>query len=433
MAKKTTTDHFVWIALFAIILAGCNNTITSPSPTASPTRLLESPTSLTTSTIPIAPTPTSTATPPHGEVEYHCINIGDDPTTLNALTGKIVLNGELIPHSEGKWLSNPSLLVDLQTGEQITLAPEDSPSMFVISPNGRYLAYDTKYGNDYTYMRINIVDSTNTPVGKFVEKSASFEWLNDEILFVHGQVRNNLIALYPFENKRIIIPPFETEKERKFPYDFQMLYDWGFYGSNKIIYNSTLTRAIYAARDGVIFHDLTTNQDIYTLKTGGDWGVSPKWSPDGTKLAISININLDFGWENRKYELVILDQNGKQLLMTNLSALPGLVYISSLSWSPDGGRIAFWYTTNDDLNTGLRLAVYDTSSQKVIDYCIVKNSDYFSGRGNDTSPIWSPDANFLLISKTDKPDNNPSAIIVDLNNERATVVKTEYEPVGWMK
>ena len=424
---------------------GIRTDITSiPSPIPSSALATRSPTDLATSTVPITPTPSKTATPPPGEVEYHCIDVSDDPTTLSGISGKIVSIGEIIPIVDGKSIHSPSLLVDLQTGEHIPLAFEETPSMFAVSSNSGYLAFDTKYGNDYTYMRINIIDSTNTPLGEFVEERASFDWLNDEILLLTGQIGGNnpLVALSPFESKRRVIEPFVTEEERVAPSDIEVLRDWGFYALHKIIYNPTLTRAIYASSDGVVFRDLTTNEDISSWGDIGLWGRSPKWSDDGTKLAI--------GWDTtassyaasltEKDEILILDENGNLLSSTHLSELSGPVFISSSSWSPDGSHVAFWYANNRLMDTDpqmanydLRLAVYDTTTQNLVDYCIEKDYDNYYLHRSDASPIWSPDGNSLVISKTNSPDSNPSVIIVDLENERAAVVMTGYEPVGWMK
>jgi hypothetical protein len=71
-------------------------------------------------------------------------------------------------------------------------------------------------------------------------------------------------------------------------------------------------------------------------------------------------------------------------------------------------------------------------TQKTIDYCIIYNPSAHIWHRNDTSPIWSPDGNFLLI-ETPNADNNPNVVIVDLVQEIAAVIKTDYEPVGWMK
>ena len=432
-------NKLMWILIILLLLIpGCSggnelDPSSAPISIASTAVLPKSPTPIATSTI--LPSSTPSATPRPGEVEFQCIEIGDDPKALSNLSGTLVLNGDIVPIVDGKVIYQPSLLVDLTSGDQIPISENTVDERYAVSPGGSYLAFVAQYSSDYKEVQANIIDSKNNLLAEIAEKNFwSMEWLDDETLFLDARdtESNPLVALYPFINKRKILQPFVTENERIAPFDSERLFDWGFYGFHKIIYNPTFTRAIYASSDGVVFRDLTTNKDIATFGNGL-WGMSPKWSPEGLRLALGLNTTAGSGWENRKYELVILDQNGKQLLMTNLSALPGPVYISSLSWSPDGSRVAFWYTTNEDENKELRLAVYDIETQKVKDYCIVKDFAYYQLHRNDASPIWSPDGNFLLISKADNMDKNPSVIIVDLQNERAAVVKSGYEPVGWMK
>ncbi|MEP7136762.1 MAG: hypothetical protein ABI904_17690 [Chloroflexota bacterium] len=420
--------------LSAFLISNCGAAVNPvPSPIASVTVLIENSTPTETNTPAI--TPTSTLSP--SGIEYHCINISDDMTQLGSLNGTLVLNGHLVPTGNGKLISNPSLLVDMSSDNEIALAADDLTHAFVVSPDSDYLAFDVSIGNDYSKRQINILDSKGNVLAEIEEKDfVSMEWLSDKILLVDSQLEqyknSPLIFLSPFDHTQKIVQPFVNEFERIIPLDHEWIYRWGFYSAHKIIYNPTFTRAIYAASDSngskIVFRDLTSNQDISAFYTQA-WGVSPKWSPDGTKMAIGVNVNSITG----KDELVVLDQNGVQLFATKLSTRPGkYAYISSLSWSPDGSRIAFWYTTSEDSNHDLRLAVFDIKTQKTIDYCITNNAPAHLWHRNDTSPIWSPDGSFLLI-ETPNANNNPNVVIVDLVQEGANIIKTGYEPIGWMK
>lgn len=382
------------------------------------------------------PAVTPEATLSASGIEYHCINISDDATKLSDMKGMLVLNGYLVPGAK----NNPSLLVDIRSGTQVPLVADDTTDRFVVSPSGSYLAFDVWEGNGSHNWQINILDSIGNILAKVVEQDVlEIEWLNDKTLLVNSLnehlEHNPLIFLSAFDHKQKIVQPFVTQAERiGGPFDSELLRQWGFYSYHKIIYNSTLTQAIYAALDHngakVIFRDLPSNQDISTLLTQA-WGISPKWSPDGTKLAIGMDFFLDP--KTRKYELAILDQNGVQLFTTHLSALPGSVYIPALSWSPDGSRVAFWYINNEDTTRDFRLAIFDTKTQKTVDYCITNNALTHVWHRNDVSPMWSPDGNFLLIETPNANDNNPNVVIVDLVQESAIIIKTGYEPVGWMK
>ena len=405
--------YLYFTMLLALLIPGCGtavNMATSlvPSPIASATQLPESLTSVPTTTS--LPTTTPAATLYSGEVEYHCIKVGDDVRQLGSLNGTLVLNGYLVPGTK----NNPSLLVNMSSGNQVPLVADDLTHRFVISPSGSYLAFDVSIGNDSGKRQINVVDSAGNTLVNVVEQDlVSMEWLNDKTLLVDSQLElysnNPLIFLSPFDHKQKVVQPFITQAERIAPFDSEPIYEWGFYDFHKIIYNPTLTRAIYAARDQngakLVFRDLSSNQDIYNLRSQQAWGVSPKWSPDGTKIAISLNTKSVF--ETMKYEIFILDQNGS--------------------------RVAFWYTANEDIMRDLRLSVFDTKAQKTIDYCITNNGPAHMWHRNDTAPIWSPDGDFLLVETPNVNVDNPNVVIVDLIQEYAAIVKTGYEPVGWIK
>jgi hypothetical protein len=439
MIQKKQKLSLCFILLSAFLISNCGAAVKTdaspaPSPTTSATQLMENSTSTEIKT----PTVTPTATVSRGEIEYHCIDISNDLTQLGSVSGTLVLNGYLAPIGTGKLISNTSLLVDMSSGNAVSLATDDLTHTFVVSSGGDYLAFDVSIGNDYSKRRINILDSKGNVLAGIDENDfVSMEWLNDKILLVDSQINqyknHPLIFLSPFEHKQRIVEPFITQAERIVPSDHEVLYEWGFYSAHKIIYSPSFTRAVYAASDidgsKIVFRDLTSNQDISAFHTQA-WGVSPKWSPDGTKIAIGANVNSITG----KDELVVLDQNGEQLFATKLSTRPGkYAYISSLSWSPDGYRIAFWYTTNKDINRDLRLAVFDTKTQQTIDYCIANNGVTHFWHRSDISPIWSPDGDFLLIEPSNADGNNPNVVIVDLVQERANIIKTGYEPIGWMK
>lgn len=442
MMQKNQELYLCFIILLTVLIPGCGIAVKNDAspimhPISSATILQKSPVPVETQTkLPVV-TPNATLNP--GNVEYHCINISEDATKLNDMGGTLVLNGYPGPSTNGKLISYSSVLVDMSSGNQIPLLADDSTNRFVVSPSGDYLAFDTPIRNDYSKSQINILDANGKILSRIeVEQVLVFmEWLNDKTLLVNSLIEHNpMIFLSPFDQRQKIVEPFITEAERIAPFDHELLLQWGFYAYHKIIYNPTLPRAVYAASDQdgakAVFRDLTSNKDISILR-GQAWGVSPKWSPDGTKFAIGKNTNSPF--ETIKYELVILDQNGEQLFTTHLSALPTPIDISSLSWSPDGNRVAFWYTTNGDINVNrdFRLAIFDTKTQKTIDYCVTKHAENHRWHRNDISPIWSPDGNFLLIETRDTGDNNANVVVVDLVQEYAAIVKTGYEPVGWMR
>ena len=91
--------------------------------------------------------------------------------------------------------------------------------------------------------------------------------------------------------------------------------------SNDIMSDGTLSNLWVAAADGSSNRPLLSGKKAY---------YSPKWSPDGTRLAYVSNA------EGRPQLYVRWMDTGQTALVTNLQARP-----SSVTWSPDGKTIAF--------------------------------------------------------------------------------------------
>jgi len=437
MSQKKVITNWIVISLSMFSLLGCSKVAEDIS-TPSSTPLITTPSQVTilvATEIVIPPTIPSTSSDSN-EIDYRCAVINDDVRELVNTTGTLVLNGSIIVlRDKAKKISNPVLLINLKSGNETQLSVKETDNHFAVSPGGEYLAYDIRKDGTNQW-QINIVDATSTLLKTFDEEALqSFEWLDGKNLLVNSLsdkfTHYPLILLSPFDNKEKLTEPFITEEERIIPSDRELIYGWGFYAFHKIIYNPTFTRAIYASSNQngatIVFRDLLSNKDISTLRSRVAWGVSPKWSPDGTQIAIGINIDS----ADETNELVVLDQNGLQLFTTHLVGLSEKTYISSLSWSPDGRKIALWYTTHENINIDLRLAIFDISTQKIVDYCITKDSPYYRWHTNDKAPIWSPDSNYLLIETAD--DDIPNAVILDIVNKNAVIIKNSYEPVGWMK
>ena len=428
MSQKKVITNWIVISLSIFSLLGCSKNAEDIS-TSSQVAIPDA------TEVAIHPTIPSTSSDSN-EIDYRCAAFKKDITELGNITGTIILNGYIVVlRDKAKEISNPLLLINLNTGNEIHLSVMETDNHFAVSPSGDYLAYDV-WKDGTNQWQINIVDATGNQLRTFDEEDLqSFEWLDRDNLFINSLSNklehSPLILLSPFGNNEKIIEPFITEEERIIPSDRELIYGWGFYAFHKIIYNSTFTRAIYASSDEngatIVFRDLLSNKDISALRSHEAWGISPKWSPDGAQIVIGMNINSADG----KNEIVVVDQNGALIFTTHLAELYEKSYISSLSWSPDGKKIAFWYTANENINSALRLAILDTSTQKITDFCTTKDSPYYRWHTNDKSPIWSPDSNYLLLETAN--DDIPNAVILDIVNGNAVIIKNSYEPIGWMK
>jgi Tol biopolymer transport system component len=124
------------------------------------------------------------------------------------------------------------------------------------------------------------------------------------------------------------------------------------------------------------------------------------WSPDGKQIAYG---RLDIAGA-RDLDIRILDVASKQV-----SALPNSQGLYAPRWSPDGQRIVVISGDN------LKLVLYDCKTQKW--------SDWITGLGHISAPIWSRDGKYLYFDNTDgehpgyrrvKLGESRSELLVDL-------------------
>lgn len=434
---------FKSLSLLSILLAiGCMNSskeivpIHSPIANISPTSITQKPHKELT----LMPSTTAAIPTDLSEIQFDCLKIRNDSTQLANVEGVLAL----VEIKDLDRLEQNLLLWDLGSGEQKAIS---TPGTFrySVSPGGNFLAFDKAIfeGDHFKSSPVIIIDSDGNPLVTIDEQIGGygFEWLDEENLLINFPIENNPLILFsPFEHKQKVIDPFPTKSIR--PFDSELIYSWGFYAYHKIVYNKDLTSGLYAFSENgeprVAINDMITNKDVAIFPTNGAFGVSPKWSPNGDKIAIGLNTNtsgradtINYGVD--KYDLFVISRDGEKLFNTNLTSLSESIYISTLSWSPDSRRIAFWYTTNSkNINENLELAVLDLNTNVVKSYCITKNAEGHPWMRNDVSPIWSPSGNYILIETNDS-GQNPRTIIIDIFRGEAVFVKPDVMPVGWMK
>lgn len=101
--------------------------------------------------------------------------------------------------------------------------------------------------------------------------------------------------------------------------------------------------------------------------------------------------------------------------------------IDSISWSPNGSKIAFWLPDKEG-NTTLMVTEYATGN--TVNYCIlnVLSAPYPI---DVSKPIWSPDGKYLMVESRYTTDKN-KVLIVDLATNSAFPIAENASPVGWI-
>jgi Tol biopolymer transport system component len=204
-------------------------------------------------------------------------------------------------------------------------------------------------------------------------------------------------------------------------------------GWGETAYDPTLTRVIYLGNEtpqGIpyILWDMQKHSALATLYTTSF--PIPRWSPDGTHFAVASSL---LG-NQTGFELYLMDRDGRQITpLTNFSAFyGGLDEIGDLSWSPDGRYIAFWLSIASAKQTPEHLAILDTTTDQVTDYCVPGTSETSrASDSHDVSIVWSPNSQQLAVRY--QPDYQTSrTTLVDISRSYAFQISDNLEPVGWL-
>lgn len=146
---------------------------------------------------------------------------------------------------------------------------------------------------------------------------------------------------------------------------------------------------------------VTSLDSIINVNIAGDYYPVPDWSPDGSQFTIVGGVEeMDTG-EITGRELFRVTRDGQVEQLTQLSSYAN-VWATSHSWSPDGRYIALYINSVDVSEDEAHLAVLDTETLTLTDYC-VKAHYYDESFGDDTvryyspAPIWSSDGTQLLV------------------------------------
>jgi dipeptidyl aminopeptidase/acylaminoacyl peptidase len=413
------------------LLFGCKNIqptttmIFQSSPTVAGTFFVPTTTS--------QPTPAPNTLP--GIFQTQCVTVS--PKLLRPIQGTLVLS------EAGQNNLKSFTLINSEDHDEHLLFPQEGDYFFsgVASPEGNFLASEVYSfsisGDSLIRGTIEVFNAEGKIVStiSFNKSAGSFIWQNEQQILVNAPDRNDYSVLR--------ISPFTTPQKQELirPYGIDLDFpetpglEWGFYGYFKNVYDPTGTRMVYPTTNGsgllLVIRDMEKNIDLATFRSTYLFGNWPTWSPDGQKFAIALNTK-PYEWGDDliyQYEIFVFERDGQNLLSTKLSSNFEETYITKLVWSPNGRYLAFWYTNNpNDIWTHQKLAVLDTRTQVVTDYCIDSGKQDY-----DYLTSWSPHSDQLAVSYIVAGEDEPSTLVFDIQTGEGTIVKTGFEPVGWLK
>lgn len=400
--------------LLLLFIVGC---VSSLRPTSSPsTALTPSPVLTPTATnVPVissTPPPTATNLTANWETSRNCVNeYATQPEGIK-LEGVVALRS-----LSGTVLALELSLLDLKDGASKNIDTSNQPADDVdVSPDRHTLAY-TWFNNTTSQWELVLVGSAGS-----LRKVA---WSSDEEFGFQGWLNDYQLVIVQ-DSEYIVIDSNQDSQLSFSPNDFP---DFNLYSSDFFVtFDPFLSRAIY--RDGQTnVLDLKTNAVIAQIKDGYDRTPIVDWRPSAEQAAVVASLPLEQNTNGLPDEIFIVENDGEVRQLTHLYDTFGrILTIDSLSWSPDGKKIAFWLYDGQGNDT---LMVADYVTGDAINYCVLNVTQTHFPIGL-SAPIWSPNGKYLLVESRYAIDKN-KLLVVDISNKIAFPIAENANPVGWME
>lgn len=154
----------------------------------------------------------------------------------------------------------------------------------------------------------------------------------------------------------------------------------------------------------IAFHSEREPAGLYIMEATGentrrvsDIGYHPSWSPDGKEIVVSeewIGVHTNKSARPSALWIINVTSGEKRLLTKGDAAQP--------SWSPNGGRIAYWYWTAEGRGDIATISVAGGAPVKVT-----------ADDSIDWNPVWSPDGRFIYFASDRGGSMNLWRIAVD--------------------
>jgi len=444
---------FAWFTfvIFLLITTGCSAELVTPLPSllADPSPSLAATITSTTTAMPtstlfntVTPTPLPTITPTATPIQIspvfqRCLQFQtSSPPMLN---GRLVLSGFRIKGRYQGSIEGESYLLDLQSGERISLG---HTRFETVSPDGKWLAY---YDTEQEQVAVvdyegRLIYETPAPQGQLWPAY----WLDNQRLLL-----NQYIPVTPGPSgpafDLVMLNPFTDERQEwhpEFPNQMEANPDWLLYSN--LVFNPALTHLIYPVYEEdfpIVLWNVQSEQVIREIYWASR-STMPRWSPDGRYFVTDAPLGSEsvefvpyIGFENS-----LPYQGGTELFLVNLDGdVKRLTYFTVLQerrqsgyiWARDGHRIAFYSLYWDSFTPDLVYVDLDTG--RVFDYCATRPlpGNHLAIPIFPPDIVWSPDGDYLAVTFLDN-EFNYTVNLVELSTGYAWQIGEDLSVMGWM-
>jgi dipeptidyl aminopeptidase/acylaminoacyl peptidase len=426
------------VVLSFLVLAGCkagNGGVNTSTITPLPQTISPTISPIFTATASSMPTVSSDV------MRYQCLEIADRPPANYRLEGTLVYNND---DNTNAFLWNN----DTKNAYRFPRAEGDRLLQFDVSPDRKHIVYihhSIKKKED----RLVIATADGQPIWSQAIDSYYWNWFDRERLVglvVPEKGKPSLFILNPFSGERQELradyPDSRLFSNNKSPH-------WQYSDGGLPIYDPTLTRVIYPECNSqcqnrlisgepgwpIALWDIETDQVIARIMTMDSYGNTPLWTPDGKQFIIATKIDPNDPYPPAN-EFFAMSREGQLRQLTHFKDYYEQLNIpDNYILSPDGRLLAFWIVATPSQYDGARLAVMNTETGEVTNYCI-QGDPLLNKAPNSNSladPIWSPDSTQLLVVTPNLEDQSSRRIVlVDLVRNYAAQIAEDVKPVGWM-
>jgi len=383
------------------------------------------------------------------KIETLCPDVDNEESELPTLVGTLVFAGEkrlvkgkiLLPES-GK--DSVLSFWDAQSDKTFfyNLVEEEECYIYAESPDKERIAITEAKSIEMPY-DLTILNNRAEEYERisFPDEWTFFNWLNNEqVLFRQYRTTKDITK----EEYDLVAINIANQEQQFLSSELPNIYleiiywSWG----APMSFNPDGTIVMYHEHDYDIYQDYSIFWDLEKNKlivrtTADDWA---RWSPDGRLMLLVVDVNEDVVEVNR--EIFLFNElTGEITQISFFKEHYEELFIYSPVWSPDNRFIAFWMKA-DRLADTANLAVLDTETLtvKIFHYEIapwpyrfgvIERLLFQEIQVNSTSPIWSPDSQYLLIEDYEKGKSD--TLLVDLQNHEIIKIADQARPVAWLK